>query len=188
MNIIFHQVIPLTDVLKTPDSKSRDQLTHRRVIMEQSARRNQRRAQIMLSRKGQSVLLPKQDAQCYVENQSGIHPTTSVKTAATNKSQHMFVMNLNPRVKEKLPRFLTESGDLVSMSLEEVGENLFHKLSRSSKKHGTQGSTFLTDLHHVKEDNCGEEHKCEGKTPLRKLSRWHPLSCSALTEYQVQLQ
>ncbi len=163
-------------------SKSEDLFTSRRRIMARSAKRNQQKAQIMLSRKDQSVMLPRQDPGLYVGDYDDPQLTSRPKPnlGAMSKVQRKHLEDISPKLKKKLPQLLTRSGDLVATSLEEVGDKVYYSRSRSRGKHNHRDiSTFLTDLPHNEEDHIPVGMEC------RTLqSSWQPLSCSALTEYR----
>ena len=113
-------------------------------------------------------------------------------------------------IEKKLPTFLTRDGDLVTGSLEELGDQLYCAPSKNTGPSksvtdewkvdtvagGGGSSVFLTDLQSDSVDNINLEQKSTTKlvrelgeklSPHRKMSKvlmgWQPLSHSALSEH-----
>ena len=97
----------------------------------------------------------------------------------------------NTEIKKHLPTYLTPKGDLVSGSLEEIGDYVACGPSKV-KSPSNQDSVFLTDLqleddrYHASQIKATSSSNVPNETgTLTKLvSRWQPLSSSALAEHK----
>ena len=177
---LFHlQAVPLTQVLSSmAQVKPEDLLSHQRGVMQQSAIRNQTRANIMLARKDHTGMFPKQDPGSYMYIEDCKDTLRSIPRAKQDTLEHKCSIDISPEARRKLPRFLTHSGSLVATSLEEVGEKVYYKQSKTSHTHGSK-SVFLTDLQLEDESPIPSKHILSQNQPS-----WQPLSYTALSEHK----
>lgn len=156
-------------------------------VMQQSARQNQKRAAILLSRKVQLDANATREPEWYGMNhkdpQLMLRPITEGGKPSCSESEQR--CRMGPRVKKKLLSYLTPSGDLVAGSLEEFGDNLY--CGPSKRKAQPVESVFLTDLQLET-----EAMKCPSSTCInnqhrtrRKSFGWQPLSSGALAEHRT---
>jgi len=183
---IFLQPIPLKNVLsEVARTSSGGPRLYRTGMMQQSARQNQKRAAILLSKKAQLDANATREPEWYGMNhedpQLMLRPITEGGKPSCSEPR----CRMGPRVKKKLLSYLTPSGDLVAGSLEEFGDNLY--CGPSKRKAQPVDSVFLTDLQLET-----EPMKCPSSTCInnqhrtgRKSFGWQPLSSGALAEHRT---
>ena len=175
------QPIPLTNILsevsKTSPGGSRSHITG---MMQQSARQNQKRAEILMSRKKvqldiKAIQEPGWYGMNYEDPQLNLQPASA--TEQLNKPESKQRCRTSPQLKKKLPSFLRSTGDLVSGSLEEFGETFYCGPSKKREDEAVD-SIFLTDVQVENEDEQNQD------VYSRKQSfGWQPLSSGALVEH-----
>lgn len=157
------------------------------------ARNTQRKAQIMLDSKDTFTFATSCDPKFYlIDAFSPPHgpnnrPQQKSKSAEVTKSARVIVpkrCTTSLDVKKQLPSYLTPDGDLVSGSLEELGDQVYCAPSRTGrvKQHRhTDNSVFLT---HPRGDSSASSDlsNAGGRASLNSI--WQPLSSSALTEHR----
>ena len=189
------QPVPLTDFLSESTRTHAGGLqADRRVAMEISARRNQRKADIMLSKK-EIPLVEDRQLEWYIANQQLLREPTSVKTIKsphTEPKPQSGHVAISTRMGKQRPKFLTKSDSLVTCSLEELGSEVYLKPSsrrirdRQNNVQTGPGSIFLTDLQLEDELRTASQlTDCRKPTPndQKRCPGWQPLSSSALSEY-----
>ena len=181
----FLQPIPLTNILtEVARTSSGGPRSYRTGVMEQSAKQNQKRAAILLSRKAQLDANTTRDPEWYGMNCEDPRLTMKSTVATGGKpSCSDQRCRISPQTKKKLPSYLTPSGDLVAGSLEEFGDKLY--CGPSKGKDQRVESFFLTDLQLENECPPPVDNQHRTTSPKRKSFGWQPLSSGALAEHST---
>ncbi len=186
------QPIPLSDVLEEARVTRGHQLSAVNKSLQSWARNTQRKAQIMLDNKDTFISATSCDPKFYlVDTHSPPHgldnSQSKSKSAEVTKSERVIVpkrCNTSLDFKKQLPSYLTLDGNLVSGSLEELGDQVYCAPSRTGGVRHTENSVFLTDPHGDSSSNPSiSDLSNTGSQPLLK-SLWQPLCSSALAEHR----
>lgn len=204
------QPIPLSDILGEMSITRGQQYSTRNNALEVVTRQTQKRAEIMLQRKEPFKVSESYNPENYLEERLDLESAPRSKSATVGKPIPMLQprrikTGTTPRVKKKLPLYLTPDGDLCSGSLEEFGDKFYCAPSRKKnekrikEKYGhSEDSVFLTDLQldgvtsppystSSSYSDLSKGSKTDISTYRKKSFKrkpsWQPLCSSALSEH-----
>ena len=154
-------------------------------MMQQSARQNQKRAEILMSRKRvQLDIKAIQEPGWYGMNSEDPQPKLKPASAVEqlDKPESKQRCRTSPQMKKKLPSFLRSTGDLVSGSLEEFGDTFCCGPSKEREDKAVD-SIFLTDIQAENESTSLEDEPHQDVYSRKQSFGWQPLSSGALAEH-----
>ena len=185
MSLFLVQPIPLSDVLVEASITRGHQLSAVNKSLQSSARNTQRKAQIMLDSKDTFMYCDPKfyliDASSSPNNPDNYQQKS--RSAEVTKSSRVIVPKrcaTSLGLKKQLPSYLTPDGDLVSGSLEEVGDQVYCAPSRTGKvkQYNHTGSS----KHSSADPSSSNLSNTQNRASLK--SNWQPLTSSALTEHR----
>ena len=179
-NYLYLQKVPLLEVLQKEAQIQQMGQGAQSILtnaIELKTRRNQVRAEMLLDRKQAQADIPMPEPALYVPNdeyelQNGNEMDTRPRFSEKRPTVPVKHLHTNPQAKKRLPKYLAQNGDLVSGSLEEVGERMYLRPTKEKR-----------NMHTEKAETGGDTLMHERPEPPRKW-RWHPLSSSAAEEYE----
>ena len=173
------QRVPLSEVLEREAQAQQQDLGVQSLLrnaLELKVRRNQVRAEVLLHRKQKQVDVPIQEPAMYLPKDEyevlECNITDQPLPSLPPRTAPVKYIPTNIRTKKRLPKYLTQDGDMVSGSLEEIGDRVYCRPTQGIKP---VQPAFLT--HHDPE-LANEEQPA----PINQAPRWQPLSCSAALE------
>ncbi len=191
------QPILLSDVLDETSATRGRQLTAMNSTLERLVRNTQTKAQLMLDNKHTLTSSTSCDPKFYITNEFSSTNQLQQKSESARVAKNTRSIITAPRrcntsldVKKQLPSYLTPDGDLVSGSLEELGDLIYCAPSRSRRTEQStpvENSVFLTDIPRGSSQTSvsplnSDLSKCGSQTSLRSV--WQPLGSTALTEHR----
>lgn len=187
----------LSDVLDETSATRGSQLSAMNRTLERLVRNTQTKAQLMLDNKDTFTSSTSCDPKFYITDDCSPTNQLQQKSNSAGVARNTWSIITAPRrcntsldIKKRLPSYLTPDGDLVSGSLEELGDRVYCAPSRSKRtEHSTptENSVFLTDIPGGSSDTSTSPSNSDlsnagSRTSLRSV--WQPLGSTAVTEHR----